>query len=110
MTVTLDAVTSKKKDRPEPALVIVEGDGSVTQRSFAQMSRASDRLASWLSARGVVKGDPVVLMLGNQLELWESMLAVMKLGAVLLPTTTVVNARAATVAAARTACRPQDSG
>jgi acetyl-CoA synthetase len=33
-----------------------------------------------------------MLMLGNQVELWESMLAVMKLGAVLLPTTTVLAA------------------
>ena len=37
------------------------------------------------------KGDPVLLMLGNQVELWESMLAVMKLGAVLLPMTTASN-------------------
>ena len=73
-----------------PALIIVEEDGSATERSFAEMSRASDRLAHWLAARGVAKGDPVVLMLGNQVELWESMLAVMKLGAVLLPTTTAL--------------------
>jgi acetyl-CoA synthetase len=75
-----------------PALVIVEEDGAVTERSFAAMSRASDRLAHWLAAAGVAKGDPVVLMLGNQVELWESMLAVMKLGAVLLPTTTALTA------------------
>jgi acetyl-CoA synthetase len=74
------------------ALVIVEEDGSVTERTFDQMSRASDRLATWLAARGVAKGDPVLLMLGNQVELWESMLAVMKLGAVLLPTTTAIGA------------------
>ena len=80
------------RDNDRPALVIVEEDGSAAQRSFAEMSRASDRLASWLSARGVGKGDPVVLMLGNQVELWESMLAVMKLGAVLLPTTTALTA------------------
>jgi acetyl-CoA synthetase len=80
------------RDNERPALVIVEEDGSTAQRSFAEMSRASDRLASWLAARGVAKGDPVVLMLGNQVELWESMLAVMKLGAILLPTATAINA------------------
>ena len=84
-----DAI-ARGNDRP--ALVIVQEDGSATERSFDEMSRASDRLAAWLVDRGVAKGDPVVLMLGNQVELWESMLAVMKLGAVLLPTTTAVNA------------------
>ncbi|GIJ50357.1 AMP-dependent synthetase [Virgisporangium aliadipatigenens] len=80
------------RDNGRPALVIVEADDSVTTRTYDEMSRASDRLATWLAARGVAKGDPVVLMLGNQVELWESMLAVMKLGAVILPTTTAVTA------------------
>jgi acetyl-CoA synthetase len=78
------------RDNERPALVIVEEDGSSTERSFADMSSASDRLAAWLGGRGVRKGDPVVLMLGNQVELWESMLAVMKLGAIIMPTTTAV--------------------
>ncbi|MEV4217583.1 AMP-binding protein [Nonomuraea sp. NPDC049725] len=82
-----DAV-ARGNDRP--ALVIVEEDGTVTERGYEEMSRASDRLASWLAARGVSKGDPVMLMLGNQVELWESMLAVMKLGAVILPATTAL--------------------
>jgi acetyl-CoA synthetase len=64
-----------------PALMVIEEDRTATERSFAEMSRASDRLAAWLAAAGVAKGDPVLLMLGNQVELWESMLAVMKLGA-----------------------------
>ncbi|GHE90599.1 AMP-dependent synthetase [Amycolatopsis deserti] len=78
------------RDNDRPALVIAEEDGSTTQRSFAEMSRASDRLAAWLRERGVRRGDPVLLMLGNQVELWESMLAIMKLGAVILPTTSAV--------------------
>jgi acetyl-CoA synthetase len=78
------------RDNDRPALVIVEEDGSSTERSFAEMSGASDRLAVWLGEQGVRKGDPVVLMLGNQVELWESMLAVMKLGAVIMPTSTAV--------------------
>jgi acetyl-CoA synthetase len=78
------------RDNDRPALIVVAEDGSSTERSFAEMSRSSDQLAAWLAARGVGKGDPVLLMLGNQLELWESMLAVMKLGAVIVPTTTAV--------------------
>ena len=51
------------------------------------MADRSDRVATWLRSLGVGKGDRVILMLGNQVELWESMLAVAKLGAVIMPTT-----------------------
>lgn len=93
------------RDNHRPALVIVEEDSAVVERTFAQMSMESDRLAAWLSERGVRRGDPVLLMLGNQLELWQSMLAVMKLGAVLLPTTSVVSGTDLTDRIARSATR-----
>jgi acetyl-CoA synthetase len=82
-----DAV-ARGNDRP--ALVLVAEDGTTTRRSFDEMARRSDQLAAWLAGRGVRRGDPVLLMLGNQVELWESMLAVFKLGAVVMPTTTAV--------------------
>ncbi|MGV0850374.1 AMP-binding protein [Mycolicibacterium phlei] len=69
------------------ALWITEEDGSEQQVSFAEMADRSDRVATWLAGLGVGKGDRVILMLGNQVELWESMLAVAKLGAVIMPTT-----------------------
>ncbi|SMQ74037.1 AMP-binding protein [Agreia sp. VKM Ac-1783] len=72
------------------ALVIVEEDGRRTTRTFDELATRSDLLGHWLSACGVVKGDTVMLMLGNQVELWEAMLAIMKLGAVILPTTTAM--------------------
>jgi acetyl-CoA synthetase len=72
------------------ALVIVEEDGTRTTRTFDQLAIRSDRLGRWLGERGVARGDTVMLMLGNQVELWESMLAIMKLGAVILPTTTAM--------------------
>lgn len=71
-----------------PALVIVEEDGSSTELTFDEVARRSDQVAAWLAGRGVTRGDPVIIMLGNQVELWDLMLAVMKLGAVLMPTTT----------------------
>ncbi|WP_433296418.1 AMP-binding protein [Actinoplanes sp. CA-030573] len=70
-----------------PALWIVEEDGSEQRVSFAEMSRRSNQVANWLRARGVARGDRIVLMLGNQVELWETILAAMKLGAVLIPAT-----------------------
>ncbi|MDH6237433.1 AMP-binding protein [Cryobacterium sp. CG_9.6] len=72
------------------ALWIVEEDGSEQKISFADMSRRSDQVATWLRTQGVQHGDHVMLMLGNQVELWEAMLAIMKLGAVILPTSTVL--------------------
>ena len=69
------------------ALWIVEQDGSETKVSFAEMARRSDRVATWLKGLGVSKGQRVLVMLGNQVQLWEAMLAVAKLGAVVMPTT-----------------------
>ncbi|CAN3127614.1 AMP-binding protein [Mycobacterium sp. smrl_JER01] len=69
------------------ALWIVEEDGSEQKITFDQMARRSDQVACWLHGLGVGKGDRVILMLGNQVQLWECMLAVAKLGAVIMPTT-----------------------
>jgi acetyl-CoA synthetase len=73
-----------------PALVIAEEDGSTARFSFDQMATRSDQVGAWLRGLGVGRGDSVMLMLGNQVELWDSMLAIMKLGAVILPTTTAL--------------------
>jgi acetyl-CoA synthetase len=69
------------------ALWIVEEDGSEKRLTFDEMATRSDQVAVWLSELGVAQGDRVLLMLGNQVELWETMLAVFKLGAVVMPTT-----------------------
>jgi acetyl-CoA synthetase len=73
-----------------PGLLVVEGDGSSVTLSFDELRRRSDGLANWLRSVGVARGDRIVLMLGNQVELWESMLAAMKLGAVVIPATTLL--------------------
>ena len=72
------------------ALWIVEEDGTEARSSFADMSARSSQLANWLAGHGVARGDRVVVMLGNQMELWETILAVMKLGAVVIPATTLL--------------------
>lgn len=73
-----------------PVLVIVEEDGSAETYTFDEMARRSDAVAGWLREQGVTKGDPIIVMLGNQVELWDVMLAAMKLGAIIMPTTTAV--------------------
>ena len=70
-------------------MLVLEAGGSTTV-SYEQMRRRSNEVATWLREQAVGRGDPVVLRLGNQVELWEAMLAVVKLGAVVMPTTTAV--------------------
>ncbi|WP_016908184.1 AMP-binding protein [Streptomyces xiaopingdaonensis] len=69
------------------ALHLVEEDGRETQVTFEEMRKRSNRVANWLRGHGVGPGDGVVLMLGNQVELWETLLALMKLRAVVIPAT-----------------------
>jgi acetyl-CoA synthetase len=73
-----------------PALVIAEEDGSTARFTFDDMATRSDQVGRWLQGLGVKRGDAVMLMLGNQVELWDSMLGIMKIGAVILPTTTAL--------------------
>ena len=75
----------------QPALKIT-GDGAAT-RSFAELSAASNRVANGLRALGVKRGERILLMLGNVVPLWETMLAAMKLGAVVIPATTLLTPR-----------------
>jgi len=74
-------------DADQAALWIVEQDGSEHRLSYAEMSRRSNQVANWLRAQGVRRGDRLILMLGNQVELWETILAAIKLGAVMIPAT-----------------------
>ncbi|MDG9712817.1 AMP-binding protein [Streptomyces sp. DH10] len=69
------------------ALHIVEEDGRETQLSFGEMSVRSAQFANWLRARGVRAEDRILVMLGNQAELWITALAAMKLRAVVIPAT-----------------------
>ena len=71
-----------------PALIIAEDDGRSTERTFAELSAASNRAANWLAEQGLRRGDRLILMLNNQVELWEFMLACIKLRVVMVPTTT----------------------
>ncbi|MGJ0157061.1 AMP-binding protein [Streptomyces sp. CH8.1] len=69
------------------ALRIVEEDGTSEALSFAQLAVRSDATATWLRGQGVAPGDRILVMLGNQRELWEVMLGAMKLRAVVIPAT-----------------------
>ncbi|CAG4912217.1 AMP-binding protein [Paraburkholderia saeva] len=85
----LDYFDAFARNNNQPALVIVEGaTGEETRYTYAQMSERASRMANFLRGIGVGRGDRVLLMLPNRVELWDVMLAAMKLGAIVLPATT----------------------
>jgi acetyl-CoA synthetase len=69
------------------ALRIVGDDGLDAQLTFDELRRRSNFLAAQLRSLGIVRGDRVLLMLGNVPALWELTLACMKLGCPIIPTT-----------------------
>ena len=84
----LDYFDTIASGNDRPALHIVDEDGAETVRSFAELSAASNRVANFLRDLGARAGDCLLLMLGNQVELWETLLAAIKLGVVVTPATT----------------------
>ena len=83
----LDYFDAMARGNDATALHIVAEDGSEVRRSFAQLSARSGQVANWLREQGVRRGDRILLMMGNELPLWELMLACIKLGAVMIPAT-----------------------
>src|SRR5438552_8229967 len=78
-------------ERPEQtALWIVEEDGSEAKLTFAELSARGSQVAAWLRHEGVRRHDRVLLMLGNQMELWETLLACIEVGAVVIPASTLL--------------------
>lgn len=86
----IDWFDANARGNDAPCLTIVEQDGTVRSVTFDEMARQSDQVARLLADNGVGRDDAVIVMLGNQVELWQTMLAIMKLGAVIMPTTTAV--------------------
>src|ERR1700760_4997212 len=79
------------QSRDRPALWIVDaGSHRETKLSFAVLSRRSNQVANFLRAQGLKRGDHLLLLLGNVVPLWETMLAAMKLGVVVIPATTLL--------------------
>lgn len=88
----LDYFDAHAQGNDAPALWIVESDGTEQKSSFAQLSARSSQVANFLRQQGVKRGHRVLVMLGNEHALWESMLAAMKLGAVVIPATALLTA------------------
>jgi acetyl-CoA synthetase len=87
-----DAELARNADsRDRPALWIVDaGSNRETKLSFAALSVRSNQVANFLRAQGLKRGDHLLLLLGNVVPLWETMLAAIKLGVVVIPATTLL--------------------
>ena len=87
----LDWIDEIAQTRDKEALRICSDTGPVVSRTFSDLSRASNRIANFLTQAGAKRGDAILLMLNNVVELWESILGAMKIGAVVIPATPLLS-------------------
>lgn len=73
-----------------PALRVVNDEGADDCVSFREMADRSAQIAGFLAARGVEAGDRILVMLPNVVPLWETLLAAIRIGAVIIPATTLL--------------------
>jgi acetyl-CoA synthetase len=82
-----DVIAAEHPDRTGLRILAEDSDISL---SYAELAARSAQVANWLRGLGVQRGDRVLLMLGNVAPLWEVILAAMKLGAVIIPASTLL--------------------
>ena len=79
------------RDNAAPALQIVEETGATAKLSYDELRKRSNQVGNFLLGLGAQRGDRILLMLGNEVPLWETMLAAIKIGAVVIPATTLLS-------------------
>ena len=86
----LDYFDVYARDNQRLALWLVDEDGTEERLTYEQLSQRSNQAANYLRGLGVKRGDTLLLMLDNVVPLWEIMLAAIKLGAIIIPATTLL--------------------
>ena len=81
----VDAWAAEQPDKP--ALLWTNDKGEHRQYTFADMKRYTDMTASYFQTLGIGHGDMVMLILKRRVEFWFSIIALHKLGAVVIPAT-----------------------
>ena len=81
----MDAWATEKPDGL--ALLWTNDQGEEIRATFSQLKEQSDQAASYLQSLGIGKNDPVMLILKRRYEWWIVMLALCKLGAIVIPAT-----------------------
>lgn len=82
-----------RQDPDRRAMVWCNAAGETRVLSFGEMKLYSDKCAQMLAARGIIKGDMVMLVLKRHYEFWFTVLALHKLGAVAVPATNLLTAQ-----------------
>ncbi len=80
-------------DPDKLALVWTDDSGKVVNKTFADISTASRRIANIFSSQGVKRGDSVLIILGRQIAWWEVLSGVLRMGAVASPGTTQLSSK-----------------
>lgn len=78
------------RDNRRPALRIIGDNGEDQSVSFEDLRVRSSQVAHFLRGLGVRRGERILLMVGNEVPLWEVMLGAIKLGCPIIPTTTLM--------------------
>lgn len=82
-----------RQDPDRRAMVWCNAAGEERTLSFGEMKLYSDKCAQMLAARGIIKGDMVMLVLKRHYEFWFTVLALHKLGAVAVPASNLLTAQ-----------------
>ena len=81
----MDAWAEEDPDRL--ALLWTNDQGDEIRTTFAELKEQTDQAASYLMSLGIGKNDPVMLILKRRYEWWVIMLALCKIGAIVIPAT-----------------------
>lgn len=83
-----DVVDAWAESNPQKTAMIWTNDkGAEIRFTFADIKRETDKTASYLKSLGIGKGDRVMLILKRRYEFWYSIIALHKIGAVVIPAT-----------------------
>ena len=83
-----DVMDAWAEEKPEGLAILWTNDqGEERRTTFAELKEQTDQAASYLQTLGIGKNDPVMLILKRHYEWWVIMLALCKIGAIVIPAT-----------------------
>ncbi|MCL2517349.1 MAG: AMP-binding protein [Oscillospiraceae bacterium] len=81
----VDKIAQKSPDKL--AMLHLDSNKNVKRFTFGDMSRMSNQVANYFTSLGIKKGDRVMLVLKLHWQFWPTILAISKIGAIVVPAT-----------------------